>query len=84
VALPRRRDRGRLSRAQPDVLVAYPLVLHALGFEARPGRVRIAPRHVLTCAEPLLPEIRAAAWDVRVGNLWGAASAPPAIADART
>jgi phenylacetate-coenzyme A ligase PaaK-like adenylate-forming protein len=60
--------------AQPDFLVAYPSALHVLSVEARAGRLRIAPHQVLSCSEPLLPEIRAAAeeaWGVRVGNIWG-------------
>ena len=45
-----------------------------LRVEARAGRLRIGPHQVLSCSEPLLPEIRAAAeeaWGVRVGNIWG-------------
>jgi phenylacetate-coenzyme A ligase PaaK-like adenylate-forming protein len=64
-----------LNRAQPDVLMAYPSAVHVLSFEARAGRLRITPRQILCCAEPLLPEIRAAAedaWGLGVGNLWGA------------
>jgi phenylacetate-coenzyme A ligase PaaK-like adenylate-forming protein len=63
-----------LNAAQPDVLIAYPSALHVLSFEAAAGRLRIAPRQILSCSEPLLPEIRAAAeaaWGVRVGNVWG-------------
>jgi phenylacetate-coenzyme A ligase PaaK-like adenylate-forming protein len=63
-----------LNDARPDVLVAYPSALHVLSFEVQAGRLRIAPRQVLSCSEPLLPEIRAAveeAWALRVGNLWG-------------
>jgi phenylacetate-CoA ligase len=63
-----------LNAAQPDVLIAYPSALHVLSFEASAGRLRIAPRQIISCAEPLLPEIRAAAeaaWGVRVGNAWG-------------
>jgi phenylacetate-coenzyme A ligase PaaK-like adenylate-forming protein len=63
-----------LNVAQPDFLVAYPSALHVLSVEARAGRLRIAPYQVLSCSEPLLPEIRAAAeeaWGVRVGNIWG-------------
>ena len=63
-----------MNEAQPDVLIAYPSALHVLSFEARAGRLRIAPRQIVSCAEPLLPEIRSAAeaaWDVRVGNAWG-------------
>ena len=74
VTLPIERIVAGLNRAQPDVLVAYASVLHVLSFEARAGRLRIAPRRVLSCSEPLLPEIRAAAeeaWGVGVGNIWG-------------
>jgi phenylacetate-CoA ligase len=49
-------------------------VLHQLSFEAQAGRLRISPRWVQSAAEPLLPEIRAAAeaaWGLRVGNLYG-------------
>lgn len=63
-----------LNDAQPDVLLAYPSALHVLSVEARAGRLRIAPPQILSCSEPLLPEIRSAAeaaWDVRVGNAWG-------------
>ncbi|MGZ4230433.1 MAG: phenylacetate--CoA ligase family protein [Solirubrobacteraceae bacterium] len=63
-----------LNVAQPDFLVAYPSALHVLSVEARAGLLRIAPHQVLSCSEPLLPEIRAAAeeaWGVRVGNIWG-------------
>ena len=63
-----------LNEAQPDFLLAYPSALHVLSFEARAGRLRIAPRQILSCSEPLLPEIRSAAeeaWGVRVGNAWG-------------
>ena len=44
-----------------------------LSFEAVAGRLRIAPRQILSCSEPLLPEIRAAAENAwgGVGNLWG-------------
>jgi phenylacetate-coenzyme A ligase PaaK-like adenylate-forming protein len=64
-----------LNEAQPDVLIPYASALHVLSFEAAAGRLRIAPRQIMSCAEPLLPEIRTAAeetWDVPVGNAWGA------------
>jgi phenylacetate-coenzyme A ligase PaaK-like adenylate-forming protein len=67
-----------LNQARPDWLIAYPSALHVLAVEARAGRLRVAPRQVLACAEPLLPEIRAAAeeaWGVGVGNVWGASEA---------
>jgi phenylacetate-coenzyme A ligase PaaK-like adenylate-forming protein len=62
-----------LNDAQPDWLVAYPSALHVLSVEARAGTLGIAPRRVITTAEPLLPEIRATAeqaWGVSVGNVW--------------
>jgi phenylacetate-CoA ligase len=63
-----------LNEVQPDFMLVYPSVLHALAHEAAAGRLRIAPRRVLAGAEPLLPEIRAAAeqaWGVKVINIWG-------------
>ena len=63
-----------LNRVQPDMLIAYSSALHVLSLEARAGRLRIAPRIVRSAAEPLLPEIRAAAeqaWGVPVRNGWG-------------
>src|SRR5580700_6005709 len=63
-----------LNNLQPDFMTVYPSVLHALAHEAAAGRLRIAPRRVLAGAEPLLPEIRAAAelaWGVKVINIYG-------------
>ena len=73
VTLPTEQIVAGLNSAQPDFLVGYPSALHVLSFEARAGRLRIAPWRVLSCAEPLLPEIRAAAqeaWGAPVGNIW--------------
>ena len=44
-----------------DGLATYPSMLATLVAEARAGRLTIAPRRIVTMAEPLLPEIRAAA-----------------------
>ncbi len=63
-----------LNEVQPDFITVYPSVLHALAHEAAAGRLRIAPRRVLAGAEPLLPEIRAAAeqaWGVKVVSIYG-------------
>jgi phenylacetate-CoA ligase len=63
-----------LNEVQPDFMTAYPSVLHALAHEAAAGRLKIAPRRILAGAEPLLPEIRAAAeqaWGVNVINIYG-------------
>ena len=70
VTLPTEEIVAGLNEARPDVLVAYPSALHVLSFQARAGLLRIAPRQVLTAAEPLLPEIRAAA-----EAAWGCAPA---------
>lgn len=67
-----------LNEAQPDFLLAYPSVLHILAHEATAGRLQIAPRRILAGAEPLLPEIRAAAEQARgvaVVNVWGTSEA---------
>jgi phenylacetate-coenzyme A ligase PaaK-like adenylate-forming protein len=74
VTLPTEEIVAGLNDAQPDVLIAYPSLLHVLSFEARAGRLSITPRQILSASEPLLPEIRRAAeaaWGVRVGNAWG-------------
>ena len=74
VTLPVEEIVAGLNEAQPDALNAYPSALHVLALEAQAGRLRITPRRVQSAAEPLLPEIRAAAeaaWGVRVGNLYG-------------
>jgi len=64
-----------LNEYQPSVLNGYPAVLYALTHEAVSGRLDIAPGTVVSIAEPLLPEIRAAvegAWGAPVLNVWGA------------
>jgi phenylacetate-CoA ligase len=74
VTLPIEEIVAGLNQAQPDCLNAYPSALHLLSFEAQAGRLRIQPGRVQSAAEPLFPEIRAAAehaWGVRVGNLYG-------------
>lgn len=64
-----------LNEYQPSVLNAYPAALYSLTHSVASGALRIAPRTVLSIAEPLLPEIRAAvegAWGAPVLNVWGA------------
>jgi phenylacetate-coenzyme A ligase PaaK-like adenylate-forming protein len=75
VTLPTTEIVAGLNLTRPDCLVAYPSALHVLSLEARAGRLDIAPSQVLSCAEPLLPEIRAVseqAWGAPVGNIWAA------------
>jgi phenylacetate-coenzyme A ligase PaaK-like adenylate-forming protein len=74
VTLPTDEIVAGLNEARPDFLFVYPSVLHVLSFEARAGRLQISPRQIVSCSEPLLPEIRAAAedaWGPCVGNAWG-------------
>jgi phenylacetate-coenzyme A ligase PaaK-like adenylate-forming protein len=67
-----------LNEVDGDGLATYPSMLNALVGEARAGRLTIRPRRILTMAEPLFSEIRAAAeqtWEAPVANMWGASEA---------
>jgi len=55
-----------LNEIQPDSLQGYASIIHQLTGEAGAGRLRIAPRIVVTTSEPLLPEIREA-----IAATWG-------------
>lgn len=55
-----------LNKLQPTVLTCYSSFLPRLTREAAAGRLRITPRQVVGVAEPLLPEIAAAA-----SQAWG-------------
>jgi phenylacetate-coenzyme A ligase PaaK-like adenylate-forming protein len=59
-------------------MIAYPSILPDLVHEARAGRLRIAPRFIISASEPLLPEIRAVAeetWGVSLMNWWASSEA---------
>jgi phenylacetate-CoA ligase len=74
VTMPTEQIVAGLNEAQPTFLQGYASALHLLTHEAKAGRLRIAPRRIITGAEPLLPEIRSAleeTWDVHVGSWWG-------------
>ena len=63
-----------LNRVRPGVLMVYPSILMQLAAAARQGELDIAPKLICTSAEPLLPEIRAAAherWGAPIVNMWG-------------
>jgi phenylacetate-coenzyme A ligase PaaK-like adenylate-forming protein len=80
LTLPTEQIVAGLNQTQPDILAAYASAFPVLAAEARAGRLRIAPRRLLSFAEPLLPEIRSAAeeaWGVRVGNSWAASEGGP-------
>jgi phenylacetate-coenzyme A ligase PaaK-like adenylate-forming protein len=74
VTLPLAEIVERLNRIKGTHLFAYASMLGTLAGEARAGRLRIAPRRVVSTAEPLLPEVRAAAaeaWHAPIANMWG-------------
>lgn len=75
VTLPFTEIVGGLNDYQPTVLNGYPSALYQLTHAVEAGSLRIAPNAVVSIAEPLLPEIRAAveqAWQAPVFNIWGA------------
>lgn len=51
----------RLNEIQPEVLLTYPSILRPLADQVRSGQLRISPAAIVSVAEPLLPDIRAAA-----------------------
>ena len=62
-----------LNRVNGGQLITYPSMLAMLAAEARSGRLTISPRQIVTTSEPLLPEIREAAfdaWGAPIANLW--------------
>ena len=69
-----------LNAFQPARLVGYASILGVLAAEAREGRLRIAPRRVVSTSEPLLPEVRQSteeAFGAPVANIWGTSEAGP-------
>jgi phenylacetate-coenzyme A ligase PaaK-like adenylate-forming protein len=72
----------RLNALQPKTLSGYASTLALLAGEVRSGRLTISPTRVLTCGEPLLPEVRAeieAVWPVHVYNFYGMSEGPYAF-----
>lgn len=66
---------GRLNEIQPETLLAYASIAHRLALEAAAGRLRIAPRKVMSASEALLPETRPLieeVWGLTVDNGYGA------------
>jgi phenylacetate-coenzyme A ligase PaaK-like adenylate-forming protein len=72
----------QLNALQPKTLNGYASVLALLAGEARARRLTIAPTRIITCGEPLLPEVRAeveAVWPVHVYNFYGMSEGPYAF-----
>jgi phenylacetate-CoA ligase len=78
VGAPLREIVAGLNAVGGDTLASYPSMLARLVGEAHAGRLRIQPRRILTMAEPLLPETRAAVeatWGAPIANMWGTSEA---------
>jgi phenylacetate-CoA ligase len=65
---------------RPTTVIAYASVLGILAAAAREGRLRIAPRRIVSTSEPLLPEIRETVeetFGAPLANTWGTSEAGP-------
>jgi phenylacetate-coenzyme A ligase PaaK-like adenylate-forming protein len=66
---------ARLTRWQPELVVAYASMVRLLAEEQLAGRLMIAPRYILSASEVLTAATRrrvAAAWGQKVFNVYGA------------
>jgi len=69
-----------LNAYRPTTVIGYASILGILAAAAREGRLRIAPRRVISSSEPLLPEIRETVeetFGAPVANIWGTSEAGP-------
>jgi phenylacetate-coenzyme A ligase PaaK-like adenylate-forming protein len=74
VSQPIERIVEQLNEVQPTTLMGYSSFLPRLAYEARAGRLHIAPQRVVAISEPLLPEARAeleATWGAPVATGYG-------------
>ena len=80
VTWPIRRIVAGLNTYRPVAILGYPSALALLAEEARAGRLRIAPKRLLSAAEPLLPEVRRAVEETfaaPIANMYGTSEAGP-------
>jgi phenylacetate-CoA ligase len=73
ISLPMAEVVARLNDLQPTALRGYPSALDLLGFEARAGRLRIAPLRLRCVGEAILPEVRdrlERTWRAPVHSQW--------------
>jgi phenylacetate-CoA ligase len=69
-----------LNDYQPVSVLGYPSALALLAVEAREGRLRIAPKRLISTSEPLLPEVRRSveeALGAPIANMYGTSEAGP-------
>jgi phenylacetate-CoA ligase len=69
-----------LNDYQPVTILCYPSALALLAVEARDGRLRIAPKRLMSTSEPLLPEVRRSveeAFGAPIANIYGTSEAGP-------
>ena len=73
ISLPMSEIVARLNDLRPTALRGYPSALDLLGFEARAGRLRIAPLRLRCVGEAILPEVRdrlERTWRAPVHSQW--------------
>ncbi len=80
ISLPIQQIVDGLNELQPTTLLAYASALGMLVGEVRAGRLRIAPRRIISTSEPLFPEMRRSVEEVfqaPVANIYGTSEAGP-------
>jgi phenylacetate-CoA ligase len=80
VTWPIQRIVAGLNAYRPVAILGYPSALALLAEEARAGRLRIAPKRLISTSEPLLPEVRRSveeAFAAPIANMYGTSEAGP-------
>lgn len=70
----------QLNEIQPHEIYGFPSFIAKLAREATKGNLNISPYAILTCAEPLYPDMRAdinAAWPVPLFDFYGSSECGP-------
>ena len=80
VTWPIQRIVAGLNAYRAVAILGYPSALALLAEEARAGRLRIAPRRLISTSEPLLPEVRRTVEETfaaPIANMYGTSEAGP-------
>jgi phenylacetate-CoA ligase len=80
VTWPIQRIVAGLNDYRPVAILGYPSALALLAEEAREGRLRVAPKRLISTSEPLLPEVRRSveeAFAAPIANVYGTSEAGP-------